>query len=415
MVIDFGGYETVWTEADYNEVSDASELLLHACELNRFDCILDEEGKPASINGVADGDDASWGLWYVPKGGMGLVRSDDLNLDAADCTGISWAYTADDAEPAVIVDASGRSIYGYPQAMRTVTLSPSATEIMGALGAINTIFGADYYSNYPSHVAEGKASGEIATVGTYIDPNFESIMSTSPDMVVCDGSQYNHVAMAEKLRSSDTNSVLLYNGEGIDMLIDNIFIVGVAIGYELGAQAVIGELDHAVGRIIDAIGGDLSDVDTMLSLSSDPSPWISGDNTYIDDILLRIGGINAFDSMEGWVHINSEYVARHDPSLIIILSEEIPATEDGYNAVMVNLSAEWKSTTAYKTGEIYVFGDSLGNMAQLSGPRFAQMMELMAIVLYPECFGDGSGLPKHIGDDYQDYLTITTELGFDSR
>ena len=413
VVIDFGDFNTVWTDADYHEGSDAVGLLLSACETNGFTSTFDD-GSLVEVDGIHNDGDSAWGLWYVSAGSTDFVRSADYDVDASDYTGIVWAYTAGDAEPAVIVDASGESIYGYPQATRTVTLSPSATEIIGSLDAVNTLVGVDYYSNYPSQVVAGKGDGRIATVGTYTDPNFESIMNASPDIVICDGSQYNHRTMADKLRSSETNAVLLYNGEDIDTLIDNIFIVGVAIGYELSSQRVIGDLDFAVGEILGIIGDSSSATGTMIALSSNPSPWVSGDYTYAHDILCSVNGTNAFASKSGWIHINSEYIANQNPSRIIILSEEYSATAAGYAAILSNLSAEWKSTDAFKSGEIYLFGDSLGDMTQRSGPRFAQMMELVAMILYPELFGDGDDLPKYIGDDYQEHLTITEGLGFDN-
>ncbi len=414
IVLDFGDYNTVWTDADYNEVSSAIGLLGYACDTNDYTYTLDD-GILIEVNGIYNTDTSTWGLWYVAKGNTDFTETDEYSLEASNYSGVVWAYCEEGNEPSVIVDASGTNIYGYSQANRIVSLSPVSTEILGSLNAINAVVGTDLYSDYPSSVVTGKADGSISVVGTYTNPSYESIMSTTPDMVICDGSQYNQIQMLSIMRNSNVNAILLYSGESIDTILDNIFIVGIAIGYDIRAQKVLVDLDYAVDEIEDALSsGEFSDIDTMISLSSDPSPYVAGGYTYANNILVNVMGLNIFHSIDGWVHINSEYISEYNPSVIIIYSLEYSATQSDYDLMLSNLSAEWKSTDAYKSGNIYLFADELGEMAQRAGPRFAQLMELTARILHPDAFGDGIVIPKYLGDNYEDYLTITKDLGFDS-
>lgn len=414
IVLDFGDYNTVWTDADYNDVSSALDLLEYACDANDYTYTLDD-GVLIEVNGIYNTEIAAWGLWYVAKGDTDLIETDDYSLDASNYSGMVWAYCGEGNEPSVIVDASGTNIYGYSQANRIVSLSPVSTEILGSLNAINAVVGTDMYSDYPSSVVSGKADGSISVVGTYTNPSYEAIMNTTPDMVICDGSQYNQIQMLSIMRNSNVNAILLYSGESIDTILDNIFIVGIAIGYDIRAQKVLVDLDYAMDEIEDALSsGQFSDICTMISLSSDQSPYVAGGYTYANNILINVMGLNIFHSMDGWVHINSEYIAQYNPSVIIIYSLEYSATQSDYDLMLSNLSAEWKSTDAYKSGNIYLFADELGEMAQRAGPRFAQLMELTARILHPDAFGDGIVIPKYLGDNYEDYLTITKDLGFDS-
>ncbi len=413
VVIDFGDYNTVWTDADYNDVSSAIGLLEYACKANGYTYTLNSDGILIEVNGISNTGTCTWSLWYVAEGSTEYTKTGNYSIDASEYTGISWAYCEDGKEPAVMVDASGTNIYGYSQSNRIVSLSPVTTEILGALNAVEVIVGTDSYSDYPSSVVEEKASGKITVVGTYTSPSYESIMNTSPDMVICDGSQYNQIQMTGLMRNSDVNAVLLYDGESIDTILDNLFIVGIAIGYEIRAQTVLMDLEYAIEELENLLDG-YSDVDTMVSLSSDPSPYVAGDYTYADNILINVCGLNIFHSMNGWIHINSEYIAQYNPSVIIIYSTEYSATENDYELMLSSLSAEWKSTDAYQSGNIYLFADELGEMAQRAGPRCAQLMELTARILHPEAFNDGIVVPKYLGDDYEDYLTITKDLGFDS-
>ena len=77
-----------------------------------------------------------------------------------------------------------------------------------------------------------------------------------------------------------------------------------------------------------------------------------------------------------------------------------------------SLSELWKSTDAYKSGQIYMFCGELAEMASRPGPRYMQAMELIAMILHPEAFSQT--LPKSIGGDYEQYLdpAISKYLGF---
>lgn len=424
IIIDFGDYDTVWSDADYNVVSDPVGLLELACDSHKYTHTI-EEGTVIEIGGVTNTTDHSWGLWYVSRGALDFVKADSYSINAKDYTVVAWAYCSSDGAPAIGVDASGTSIYGYSIARSTVTLSPSATEILGSLNAITTLVGTDYYSDYPESVVEGRKSESIKVVGTYTDPSYESIMKLSPDLVICDGSQYNHIQMAKTLRNSQVGAVLLYDGENIQSILNNIFIVGVAMGYEERAKYVIDELKDAIGELESVVSGH-SGTKVMISLSSSPSPYIAGRDTYAYDISNLMGGSNIYSDMYGWAHINSEFIGhsqkygdKYNPDVIIILtdSSNYSATQESYDSLINSLPSNWKSTNAYNAdnpyeSNIYLFCESLGEMSQRSGPRVAQLSELMARVLCPDSFTDGITLDKYIGDDYSEYLTYTKDLGF---
>lgn len=420
IVIDFGGYKTVWTDADYNTVSDPVELLDNACKTHSYTHAIDGDGKVVEINGISNTEDHTWGLWYVPRGKLDFVKADSYSCSAKDYTVMAWAYCSSDGAPSVGVDASGTSIYGYSTARSTITLSPSATEILGSLDAVSTLVGTDFYSDYPSSVVDGKANNSIKVVGTYTDPSYESIMKLSPDLVICDGSQYNHIQMAKTLRNSQVGAVLLYDGESIQSILNNIFIVGVAMGYEQRSEWVIEQLGEALQDLTSLIAGH-SKSKVMIALSPSQSPWVAGMDTYAFDVSESMGGSNIYSDMYGWAHINSEYVGNsskygdtYNPDVVIILSygENYTATKECYNEMISKLPSNWKNTNAYANEKIYLFCESLGEMSQRSGPRVAQLSELVARILCPDSFSDGIPLLNYIGDEYAKYLTITKDLGF---
>ncbi|MGN1045084.1 MAG: ABC transporter substrate-binding protein [Candidatus Methanomethylophilaceae archaeon] len=411
--IDFQEWNVTWTNMDFNDHPTSKSALEYACEFNGFDLQYDSEGNVVKIaDSTADGNTA-WNLFVIEPGSSEWkVLSAPYDQDLSKYTVAIWAYRGEGEVPTVALDATGSSIFGYPQKRRSITLSPSLTEMMSAVGGIKTLVGTDKYSDYPEEVLRMRAGGDIAVVGDYTTPNFESIMKADPDVVFCDGSQYNHIQMAERLKKVNVCAILMYEGTSIDTIMNNIYIMGRVMGYSLGTEITLGDLEYAMDAMTSALDSSSSAQrrDIMISLSGDMSPWVSGSYTFAGDIADRMYGDNVFSDLDGWVHINSEMVIKKNPSVIIILTTDYGATQSEYDILMSSLSKEWKGTDAYKNGEIYLITEGAGEMAQRAGPRYAQLAELVARILNPDVFDDIE-MSKFIGDDYRNYLTYTKTLG----
>ncbi len=413
IVVDFGDYNTIWADADLNIINDPV-LLLNAVKSQHasegFDYTL-EDGKPVDIQysevDYPNDGTHTWGLWCISDGEYDAVKMDDYAIKVSDYSVVIWAYTTAEGKPMPAVDATATSVYGYASPTKIVSLSPVCTETINSVGGVHKIVGTDAYSDYPKIVVERQKEGTISIVGSYTDPSYEAIMSTSPEMVFCDASTYNDIQMAGMLRSSNVNAVVLYNGEDIETIEKNIFITGAALGHNLGSQAYITKIDYSIESIQEVISVQ-DGLRTMVALSNDPSPWVAGNYTYINDIIEQLNGENVFSDVIGWTNITAESISQKNPECIIII-DSYKYDEDGYDAMMNILSAEWKSTDAYKNGRIYLFAEDLGELGSRAGPRFVQLMELMGMVIDPGAYVDDP-LPKSVGNDYRDYLVITGRM-----
>lgn len=414
IVLDFGNHKTVWTDIEYSETTDPVEMLDILCNKNEYTYTLDSEGKLIYVKTKAGDEypntaEKSWGLWYavVDNNTPSYIKSETYDIDVSEYIVTMWSYTTPDGKPTIALDATNTSIYGYSQPRKLVTLSPVTTEIVSSLNALGILVGTDYYSNYPSLVVAGKTNGTIATVGTYSEPSYESIMHTSPDLVVCDGSQYSHFLMAQSVRSSDVNSVVIFDGTSLEVILDNIFIVGTAMHYELRAREVIDLIRDAVDDLTAlAVSSGYS---TMVALSTDPAPIVAGSGTYLDEIISSVNCYNSFADLPGWAHANSEYVIDNNPQTIVILSGE---PVENYDKIIANLPAEWKMTDAYANGRIYLVTGAAADLSERAGPRIAQITELFERMVNPSAFAGEDPIPYAIGSNYKDYLTITKDLGF---
>lgn len=408
-VIDFDAYDTVWTDVELSEYDSARDVLTYACEQNGFELIFDEAGHIQGINGILSDDEKQWNLWAICRGSTDwTLLSAPYTQNPSDYTIMSWAYRSSGEQPTVAVDSAGNSIYGFSQRHRVVSLSPTITEIVAAVGAEKIIVGTDYYSDYPESVRAARENGSISMVGTFTSPSFEVITSTNPDVVFCDGSQYSHYQVAKQLRSVSINSIVLYPGEGLNSVTDNIFIVGMVTGYFMASEMVIEESEYvfeAVSKVID--GYSDGSLKTMVTLEPDISPWVAGRYTYIDGILDLLDTGNSFSKWSGWTHLTADMIAA-EQDVIIVITSEYKATQQEYDYLMKHLPEQWKATDAYKNGRIYMVCEDAAEMFQRYGPRTAQVTELMAMFLYPDAFE--TEVPKYIGNSYRDYLNYSKDL-----
>ena len=415
ILIDFGEREIVHVELVDDDSSDALSALEYACLKEGLELVM-RDGKVISVNGIPDVGSSRWWRLFVTEIGSTEwteIESDPSVIILEDYSAVAWGLCEGDDIPTTAVDASGMNYYKYKRPGRTISLAPSCTETVCAVGAFDSIVATDMYSNYPYSVYAAQQSGSIAIVGGYTNPSYELIVQQNPDMVICISSQVSHLLVAEKLRKIGIDVVVTYDGEDLKTTIDNIYMVGMAMEYFVVTEETVDELTEA----LNIINGTLEDhfqikyPDVMVSLSNVKSPWVSGSGTYFSDVLEFTFSRNVYGSQNGWVQVNSESIMQYDPSVIILVTDCEP-NERAYQDMLAGLPAEWKKTRAFVDGEIYVLTEITTDVASRSGPRIAQLTELVARILHPDAFEEGFVMPKYVGNNYEDYLTYTKDLNY---
>ncbi len=407
MTLDFGNYDidSVDIVAD-----NAAEALVKICNEKGYSVTYNADGTVATIDGQPTvGDDRTWGLYVKDKTAFVPYNKDPSELKITSGTVISWGLCEAGSVPTTVVDATGSPYTGFGIAKRIVSLAPSITETICALGGEGKIIGTDMYSNYPKSVQEKREAGIIAETGSYTGPNYETIIQLKPDLVLGIASQYSHKVMVERLRDIGINAVLVTDGESLPDVYDNTYMTGAAMGIpDRGAEVAL-KLKSQVEQTYSYVSSIMNWPSTMVALSSDKAPWIAGANTYINDTLGKSGATNVFPSVNGWKQINPEMIVTGNPSVIIVLSQ-YESTQANYDMIVASMEEEWKSTTAYEKGEIYVISGSASDMLQRPSTRLGQLSEIMGRILHEDAFTETITLPKFFGDDYTDYLTYTKEL-----
>ncbi len=417
VVIDFGYWDVVWTETVLEEGMNGNDALKEACHINDFDYVFkdQEESILFSVNEQVNLYGMTWGMYVLNEGNWTKVEDPRL-IDVSEYNMVCWARAAGEESIIPGVDSSGFTYYSYAtdgisyntgEKLRAVSLAPSITETIASIGGTEYIVATDLYSDYPQEITDLKEEGTISVIGGYTDPNYEWILKAEPDVVFCDGGTGEHINMANKLRKSGIDCVVLYNGTDIETLYDNIWITAAAMGLESNANSCINSIRETI-NVVSGIIGVQPLKRAFVSLSADPSPWTSGSDTFMSDLISKVSGINVFDSQSSsWFMVSKEQIHAKQPGVIVILSEKEITDEETYLKIVENLDPVWKETPAYRNGEIYIFSGDSADIMQRPGPRLSEAAELLGKIFHTGQFLDRDPLdypPKYFGNDYEQYL-----------
>ena len=299
-----------------------------------------------------------------------------LIIALAGCAG---AKVPEDSEPVgteapesvSVVDDAGRTVEVVKNPQRLVSLAPSNTEILFALGLGDKVVGVTDFCDYPE---EAKA---IEQVGTYFEPNIEMIFSLSPDLVLAIPDVPEVVAKLEELGIP----ALILDPSDLEGILADIQLVGQATGAETEAEALVSELRGRIAVVTEKAGEAKERVRVFCEIdATDPSkPWASGPGSFMDAMIRLSGGTNVAAGADSpWPQLSAEEIIAKDPEIIILADSKY-----GVTAESVGERPGWDVITAVKEGAIYDIDDDL---ISRPGPRIVDGLETVAKIIHPELF-----------------------------
>jgi iron complex transport system substrate-binding protein len=278
------------------------------------------------------------------------------------------------AENLVLTDGLGREVKINAPTQRIVSLAPSNTEILFALGAGSQVIGRDEFSNFPAEVASIPSVG--GSMGNY---NFEQIAALKPDMVLA--SSLNTHEQVNSLEQLGLKVYLLPNPTNLDGLYQNLATIGTVAGRSSEADELIKSLKSRVEAVEEAISTVDSRPVVFYELDgSDPAqPWTTGAGTFLASLIGMSGGTNAGNELGGdFAQISLESLLVKDPAIIILGDSNY-----GVDASQVSDREGWESLSAVKDGRVVPFNDDL---VSRPGPRLVDGLESLAKLIHPEAF-----------------------------
>jgi iron complex transport system substrate-binding protein len=272
-----------------------------------------------------------------------------------------------------ITDGLGREVQLESAAQRVVSLAPSNTEILFALGAGDKVVGRDEVSDYP---AEALA---LPTVGGWSGFSAEAIVALKPDLVLA--AEINTPELVAELESLGLTVYYLSNPKTLEELYVNIEIVATLTGRD--ATKLTDSLKARVAAVDEKIA-PLSYAPSVFYEvdATDPSkPYSIGPGTFINLLITRAGGMNAVELAgitDPYPQISLEQLVIAPPD-IIILGDSMWGT----TAESVAARPGWDTLKAVVDGKVFAFDD---NLVSRPGPRLIDGLEALARLLHPEVF-----------------------------
>lgn len=414
VMIDFGYYEVDWIEMEFPEGMTGDQALDAACAERSYPIVKDPDGSVYSVNSKTELEKVEWGMYVLDSSGNWSPVADPSGYDVSKEKIISWARTGAGSAMMPAVDQTGFTYYSYAKLgknpmgedLKIVTLAPSVTETVCAVGGLDYIVGTDRYSDYPNGLVSRQNNGTISIVGGYTDPNFEKVVAENPDIVFLDGGTGEHVTMADKFRKSGINCVVLYNAVTTDDLLKNLWICASALGFPERGNDYISDVSEAINNVCRI--ADLQDKKVFVALGVSDSPYTAGSGTYITNMLESLGARNIFaNDSNSWFMASKEAVYERQPDIIIIIhdAEQITSQRE-YRTLVSHFNDMWKRTPAYANGEVYVFSGDAASLLSRAGARLPESLELLAKIMDPESFinedpTDVVGV-KYYNDSYND-------------
>jgi iron complex transport system substrate-binding protein len=278
------------------------------------------------------------------------------------------------------IDDEGRNvtITNYPPE-RIVSLAPSCTEILFALGLGDKVVGVDSYSDYPPEVQERVKAGNLTTVGSFAEISIETVTGLQPDLILATGGIQR--VTAEKLEELGQPVIVLYPKKFGGVLAD-ISLVGKATGQIDEAEALVADMQKKAQEIADKTR-DAPRPRVYVEFFFDGGYWSFGSDSYVNELIYMAGGINVFAGFAGGhISTSTEEVLAANPEIIII-SKGTMAIACGLSPEVIKGRQGWSETYAVQNDQIYEIDEPI---MVLGIPRLIKGLEELAKVIHPELF-----------------------------
>lgn len=276
--------------------------------------------------------------------------------------------------PLTIVDDLGREVTLSAAPDRVVSIMPSNTEILFAVGASNLVVGVTDFCNYPSEVEDLPSVGGLTAKTISI----ETVVAMEPDLVLAGGGIQKPVV--EALQELGLTIVALnpLTFEGVE---NSIETVGLLTGNQAQAEEVVASMQErldAVTAIVDQVPE--ADRFTVYWEIYDEPYMTAGPNTFVGQMVTLAGGVNIFnDVTEDYPQVSGEEIIQRNPDAIMSMDSH------GEKILSTYLSGRpgWSEITAVQEDRVFVFPD---DWVSRPGPRLIDGLEAIAVALYPDLF-----------------------------
>ncbi len=268
------------------------------------------------------------------------------------------------------VDEVGRTVRVPQPVQRIVSLAPSLTETVYALGVQDRLVGDTDYCDYPPD-AQKKTK-----VGGAINPSLEQIVALRPDLVLVTKS----LNLIETVNALDNLGVSSYGTDPhtVQEIISSTERLAGVLGVPDAGAALGADLERHLAELQQRLSG-LPPRRVLFIVWSDPL-ISAGKNTFIADALRLAGASSIVDSAQDWPHMSLEEVVRLQPDFLIFAESHSDSGQNQFDVVAERPG--WRGLDAVRNRRFAVVSDAVNRPA----PRIISAIEDLARQLHPEAY-----------------------------
>lgn len=288
---------------------------------------------------------------------------------------VSCASTIETTTPSstTFTDQLGRVVTLASIPQRIVSIAPSNTEILFALGLEERIVGVTTFCNYPPEATEKPKVGDFSA------PNIEEVVAMAPDLILAANLHKDKVI--PQFEAKGMTVVALSPGT-VDEVLEAITLVGKITGKDKAAADLVKNMRSRIKAVTDKTSR-LSEVQkprVFYAVWHDPL-MTAGSGTFIDELIYKAGGINIAHELKDYADIGLEAVIAANPQVMVAgvgmgEGEDLPLQ-------FIAKEERLLDTEARKNNRIYSINmDLIGR----PGPRIVDALEEFARIIHPELF-----------------------------
>ena len=284
-----------------------------------------------------------------------------------------------------LVDRMGNVVTLTSAPLRIVSLSPSNTEILFAIGAGAHVVGVTDSCDYPCNFTTLEASNitlestNVTRIGSVYNPPVKPIVDLEPDLVLATTLS---LETAEDLQALGFN-VLVVEARTISEVLDDILLVGRATGNNAEATAFVIVMKAKIDVVANIAARAETTPKVYYEFRDDPLVSV-GPGTLVDELITLAGGVNICNTeTESLPLISSESVIEKNPDVMIFPSMYVDAANFSDTLASVKDRPGWSSITAVQDDALYGID---AEIVSRTGPRIVEALRAFAQMIHPELF-----------------------------
>lgn len=276
--------------------------------------------------------------------------------------------TVSAAAPVVVVDDLGREVRLAAAPQRIVSLVPSHTETVCALGACDRLVGRDAWSDHPRSVLA------LPDLGSAFAPDLEAIVALRPDLVLVD----EYSGAVEALAPL---GLVVFAGtpQRLEEVFDMVDRLGRLLGAATEAALLQGRLRGELDGVAAVVAGRPR---PTVFYEIDPSPYSVGPDGFIGTLIELAGGANVVPPELGdFPLVDPEFVVAADPQVIVLADAPY-----GIDLAALRARPGWSSIAAVREGRVFELTQAQSDVLSRPGPRVGEALMLLARLFHPGAF-----------------------------